>query len=141
MIASYKRIEHYLLVSQQLFQSFGISIISIPRLRILQSFIVSTTLSRGQPAKENMSAQRTEPKLLSIFNQTGAMNIAIPKTNERSNDLNKKSKVSESDSKGQLISEWNFCVFKSPKNTDPFFDRFFSVASRLGQLKKIKALF
>ena len=74
---------------------------------------MSTTLSRGQPAKEKMSAQRTEPRFLSIFNQTGA----IPKTNGRSNDLIKKSKESESDSIALVLPEEVWCkIFRYINN-------------------------
>ena len=60
-----------------------------------------------------MSAQRTEPRFLSISNQTGA----IPKTNRRSNDLTKKSKVSESDSIAQVFPEEVWCkIFRYLNN-------------------------
>ena len=41
-------------------------------------------------------------------------------------------------SKGQLISEGNFGVFKSPKNV---FVRISALASKMDQIKNIKALF
>ena len=60
-----------------------------------------------------MSAQRTEPRLLSISNQTGA----IPKTNGRSNGLTKKSKVSESHSIAQVFPEEVWCkIFRYLNN-------------------------
>ena len=60
-----------------------------------------------------MSAQRTEPRFLSISNQTGA----IPKTNGRSNGLTKKSNVSESDSIALVLPEEVLCkIFRYLNN-------------------------
>ena len=42
-------------------------------------------------------------------------------------------------SKGELISEWNFGVFKSSKKWT-FFWQIFTLASKMGQIKKLKAI-
>ena len=60
-----------------------------------------------------MSAQRTEPRSLSISNQTGAK----PKTKRRSNDLNTKSKISKSDSILLVFPEEVWCkIFRYLNN-------------------------
>ena len=60
-----------------------------------------------------MSAQRTEPRFLSISNQTGA----ISKTNGRSNGLTEKSNVSESDSIALVLPEEVLCkIFRYLNN-------------------------
>ena len=52
-----------------------------------------------------MSAQRTEPRFLSISNETGA----VPKKPRRSNDLTEKFSVSESDSTVLVLPEEVLC--------------------------------
>ena len=70
-------------------------------------------MNRGQPAKEKMSAQRTEPRFLSISNETGA----IPKTKGRSNGLTEKFNVSESDSIALVLPEEVLCkIFRYLNN-------------------------
>ena len=82
-------------------------------------------LNRGQPAKEKMSAQRTEPRFLSISNETGA----IPKKPRRSNDLTEKFNMSESDSTVLVLPEEVLCkIFrylnkKLTKKTDKLIDK------------------
>ena len=43
-------------------------------------------------------------------------------------------------SKGQLISEWNFGVFKSPKKRTSFW-QISALASKMGQIKNTKAVY
>ena len=70
-------------------------------------------MNQGQPAKEKMSVQRTEPRFLSISNQTGD----IPKTNGRSNGLTEKSNESESDSIALVLPEEVLCkIFRYLNN-------------------------